>query len=47
MNRLLGVIAFGILSGISCTIGMKLGEKLLDKVEVHKTRDGKIIKLKA
>lgn len=47
MNRLISVFVLGIVSGVSCTIGMKLGEKLLDKVELQKTKDAKIIKIKA
>ena len=47
MNRVFSVIVLGIISGVSCTIGMKLGEKLLDKVEVQKTKDAKVIKIKA
>lgn len=47
MNRVLSVIVLGIISGVSCTVGMRLGEKILDKVEVQKTKDAKIIKIKA
>ena len=59
MNRILNVIITGLLTGITCTIGMKIGQEMkdketqnnvfdiLDKIEVNKTKDAKIIKIKS
>ena len=47
MNRILNVIITGLLTGITCTIGMKIGQDIIDRVEVTKTKDAKIIKFKA
>lgn len=47
MNRVLSVIATGILTGISCTIGMKIAQNLLDKIELSKTKNAKIIKIRS
>ena len=45
MNRILNVIITGLLTGITCTIGMKIAQDILDKV--NKTKDAKIIKIKS
>ena len=47
MNRILNVMITGLLTGITCTIGMKIGQDILDKIEVNKTKDAKIIKIKS
>lgn len=47
MNRVIGILVTGILTGIACSIGMKIGQDIIDKVEFTKTKDAKIIKFKA
>lgn len=47
MNKLVGILVSGILTGIACSIGMKIGQDIIDKVEVTKTKDAKVIKIKA
>ncbi len=47
MNRVIGILVSGILTGIACSIGMKIGQDIIDRVEVTKTKDAKIIKFKA
>lgn len=47
MNKVLNVITTGILTGISCTIGMKIAQNLLDKIKLTKTKDAKVIKIKS
>ncbi len=47
MNKVLSVVATGILTGISCTIGMKIAQNLLEKIELTKTKDAKIIKIRS
>lgn len=44
MNRIFSIVVFGFLSGAACTVGMRAADKLLDKIEVTKTKDAKIIK---
>lgn len=44
MNKLLSVVVFGFLSGAACTVGMKAAEKVLDRIEITKTKDAKVIK---
>ena len=46
MNRVIGILVSGILTGIACSIGMKIGQDIIDRVEVTKTKDAKIIKFK-
>lgn len=47
MNRVIGILVSGILTGIACSIGMKIGQDIIDRVEVTKTKDAKIIKFEA
>lgn len=36
MNRVIGILVSGILTGIACSIGMKIGQDIIDRVEVTK-----------
>lgn len=47
MNKVLTVMVLGVTYGVSYIVGITLGEKLIEKIEIQKTKDAKIIKIKS